>query len=464
MQATLPSSHFRATRLLLVAIMALAALSTPPRIVSQTSTATVILPAGTPLPVQLPANLPLRVGTPVRAQLLYPVFVDNTLILPANTTLTGTVTALRPDHPHRNRARLRADFTPFSTPVVQFDGLLLADGTTLPILTGTASEGAPIYRIIAKPRTKGGLIGQEFEIAKQSLHDTFHFFIDPGKADRAQQFLYSQLPYHPQRIAKGTAWTVETTAPITLAPQPVPPPTLTAASKPPSSKPTSKPSIKPAAIPDPNTWMIQAYLSQPLSSATSKQGQTIQATVAEPIFNPDHSLAIPQGATVIGSVTRSKPARRFGRTGALQFDFRQLVLPTGTTQNVTTIVTGVDSGSSEALAMSSEGKVEPKPKDKILLPLLLINLAARPLDQEGGALHQAGKNGAASNSLGLAGFIIGITGQSPNLAAGFGAYGATLAIYDRWIKRGAEVEFARDTRIVLQTTPRHANKLSGAAR
>ena len=457
MQATLLPSPSRATRLLVIALFSL---FLPVHLFGQTPPATVTLPAGTPLPVQLPANLPLRVGTPVRAQLLYPVYADNTLILPANTTLTGTVTALRPDHPHRNRARLRADFTPFSTPVVQFNGLLLSDGSTLPIVTGTASEGAPIYRIIAKPRTKGGLIGQEFEIAKQSLHDTFHLFIDPGKADRAQQLLYSQLPYHPQRIAKGTAWTVETTAPITLAPQPDPSPTLTAASKPAPPKPTTKP----AATPDPNTWMIQAYLSQPLSSATSKQGQPIQATVAEPIYNPDHSLAIPQGATVIGSITRSKPARRFGRAGALQFDFRQLVLPTGTSQNVTTIVTGVDSASSEALAMSTEGKVQPKPKDKILLPLLLINLASRPLDQEGGALHQAGKNGTASNSLGLAGFIIGISGQSPNLAAGFGAYGAALAIYDRWIQRGAEVEFARNTRIVLQTTPRHASKLSGATR
>ena len=74
--------------------------------------------------------------------------------------------------------------------------------------------------------------------------------------------------------------------------------------------------------------MIQANLSASLSSETSAQGQAIQAVVAEPIYNPDHSVAVPQGATLIGVVTRAKPARRFGRTGVLNFRFSQLQLPT----------------------------------------------------------------------------------------------------------------------------------------
>src|SRR5271163_1448453 len=89
----------------------------------------VILPAGTPLPVQIEGHLPMRVNQPIRASLIYPVYVDNTLILPAKTIVNGTVVALRSDHAHRVTARLRIDFTPFYTPIVRFTHITLADGS-----------------------------------------------------------------------------------------------------------------------------------------------------------------------------------------------------------------------------------------------------------------------------------------------------------------------------------------------
>jgi hypothetical protein len=57
------------------------------------------------------------------------------------------------------------------------------------------------------------------------------------------------------------------------------------------------------------------------------------------------------------------------------------------------------------------------------------------------------------------GDIIGVAGGIPCCAAGIGYYGAALAFYDRWIARGPQVTFARDTRIVLQTTARHSSVL-----
>jgi hypothetical protein len=106
--------------------------------------------------------------------------------------------------------------------------------------------------------------------------------------------------------------------------------------------------------------------------------------------------------------------------------------------------------------MDSEGKVKPKPQDKVIVPLLLALLATRPLDTEHGSSNIAGKNFVGANGLGLAGNLISLAGGSPNIAAGIGAYGAAVAIYRRWISHGKEVTFARDTRIVLQTTPRNA--------
>jgi hypothetical protein len=403
------------------------------------------LPAGTPLPVQIEDHLPMRVGQPIRAQLIYPVYADNTLVLPAKTIVTGTVTALRSNHSRRVTARLRGDFTPFNTPIVRFTGITLADGSTLNIATGTATDGAPIYRLVAPPPRKGGFIHQQWDNGLQILRDKLAIFTGPNKRDRLVQLLYTQLPYHPQRIEKNTAWTVETSEPISISPQTTadPPQPLQAAA---SKDDTAQP------------WIIQAYLGEQLSSATSKSGQEIKATVAEPIYNPDHTIAVPQGATMIGAVTQAKPARMFGRAGALHFDFRQLVLPTGTTQNVQASLTGADSASDQKLALDSEGQVKPKPQDKLLVPFILLTLAARPLDYDHGE-DPLGKNALASNSIGVIGFIVGTAAGQRNLAAGLGYYGAAISIYERWVKRGRDVTFARDTRLVLQTTPRHSTLL-----
>jgi hypothetical protein len=407
----------------------------------QTSSAT--LPAGTPLPVQTSDHLPMRVGQPIRAELIYPVYADNQLVLPEKTILEGTVTALRPDHSHRVTSRLRGDFTPFTIPVVRFTGILLSNGTTLPITTATATDGAPIYRLVAPPPRKGGFVRKQFDNGVQILRDQLAFFTAPDKRDRFTQLLYTQLPYHPQRIQSGTSWTVETTTPLDVPPQPA----LTPA-----------PAAKPA---DPSTWMVNAYLAEKLSSITSKPGQAVHAIVAEPIYNADHTIAVPEGATLVGVVTQAKPSRRFGRAGVLHFDFRQLVLPSGKTQNVQTALTSADSSAGQNLAMDSEGQVKPKPQDKVLVPLLLIALAASPLhqDHDDGDLGLFRKNAGASNSIGVVGFIVGTATGSANVAAGFGAYGAALSLYNRWIKRGNEVTFAKDTRIVVQTTARRSQVL-----
>lgn len=411
--------------------------------------AAISLPVGTPLPVQIENHLPMRVGQPIVAQLIYPVYVDDTLVLPSKTTVTGTVTALRPNHSRRITSRLRGDFTPFDTPVVHFTSITLADGSTIPISTDTATDGAPIYRLVAPPPPKGGVVHQEWDNGLQMFRDRLAVITAPDKRDRLVQFLYTQLPYHPQRIAKNTAWTVETAEPVSILPQQAGSVTLA---------PPPSPEAAPTSGEISQSWIIQAYLDECLNSATSRVGQEIKATVAVPIYNPDHTVAVPQGATMIGHVTQAKPARMFGRAGALQFTFNQITLPTGT-RNVQATLAGADSAAGQNLALDSEGQVKPKPHDKLLVPFTLLVLAARPLDEDAGASGAFGKEAVASNSLGVIGFIVGTAAGERNLAAGIGYYGAAISIYERWIKRGHEVSFTRDTRLVLQTTPRRSPRL-----
>lgn len=417
----------------------------------QTSVGT--LPAGTPLPVQLIGHLPMRVGETVRAQLIYAVYANNVPVLHEKTVLTGTVTSLRSDHSKRTQARLNGDFTPFHIPVVHFSAILLADGATLPIKTSDATDGAPIIRLTAPPPQNGGFVRRQWNTGLQILHDRMAVFTAPEKGDRALQFFYHQLPYHPERIEKDTAWTVEITEPVSVPQQ------LSSAATALPDPPIQPPATQNRDLGRP-TWIIQAYLSEELNSATAKPGQAIQAVVAEPVLNPDHSISVPQGAILVGAVTQSKPARSFGRAGTLGFDFKSITLPGGQTQNVQAELTGADSDSSAKLAMNSEGKVKPKPQDKIVVPLLLGILASRPLDED--LSGQAGRNFVGANGFGLAGNLTALAGGSKYVAAGIGAYGTAIAVYRRWIARGHDVKFVRDTRIVLQATPRHAAVLQPA--
>jgi hypothetical protein len=396
----------------------------------------VILPPGTQLPVSSPTKVPMRVGAPIRAELLYPVYADDQLVLPAKTIVTGSIVSLAPDHRRRVNGRLHFDFTPFHTPVVRFDTVVLPSGERVPIVTSTATDGAPVYKLVAPPPRKGGFVHQSFEDLMQAGKDRLKVVTGPEKGDRFMQFVYSQLPYHPERIAKETAWTVETVEPTSL----------TAVAS------TESVTPPPASTTEFPTWILQAYLDTPMSSETSKAGQTIRATVAEPILNTDGSVAVPQGSYLTGSVTSAKPSRKFSRAGELRFTFRELKRPGEEVQTVRVALKGANSSSDAQLAMDSEGNVKPKPQDKLLVPLILLQLAARPLDQDRGHHHMLGKDAVASNSLGAIGFIIGTAAGQPNIAAGIGFYGAAISIYQRIFAKGKEVAFAKDTRVVLQTS------------
>jgi hypothetical protein len=418
------------------------------------------IPAGTPLALTIDRNYRMRVGEPIRARLLYPIYADNQLLLPKDTLVTGTVSRLRSDHKRRMNAALGGDFTPFRIPEVRFEQIVLANGVSVPFDAGPAIDGTPIYRAVAPPAAKGGFLRREIESGLNAVRGDLAFYIAPGRGDRFLQFVYGRLPYHPQRIEKGTSWTIETTAALELPQQPP-------SALPPDPSPQRKRHFweqpAPATPPltnDSGTWIVQANLADSLSSDTSKSGEAIKAVVAEPIYNSDHTVAVPEGATLIGTVTRAKPARRFGRSGVLSFNFSQLVLPDAEAQTVETRLTGADSA--QNIVLNSEGQAQSKPQDKIAIPLFLAALAARPLDQDcghsggcsGNTPGKSGLGGAAG--LGLVGTIVGIAGGSPYVAAGIGYWGAARAVYSRWIARGQTIAFPKDTRIVVQTTPRHS--------
>jgi len=248
------------------------------------------------------------------------------------------------------------------------------------------------------------------------------------------QFIYTQLPYHPERIETGTAWVIDLAQPLNLR---LTDPRPEAPEKPPGASAATE-------------WRLRAYLQETISSAQRKPGDTFQAVVSEPVFNAEHEVVVPQGSILVGEVTQTKPARSFGRQGKLRFRFRQLKLPTGFTQPVEGTLSGVDASKSANLQIDPEGGIAPKPQSRVLLPLVLTFLAGRGLDNDG----SQGLNGAvASNGFGIVGRIVGIAASSRNVAAGIGFYGAALAFYDVCLARGRNVVFVKNTRIEVTTTP-----------
>ena len=413
----------------------------------------------------------MKIGEPIDGHLLYPVYAGNRLAIPIGSVLQGSVVGLQPDRSRRIHSRLRGDFTPFRIPVVRFNELVLPDGTSHPIVSGSTAQGAPILRLTTPAaKKKGSLISQQIDQGKQRLKDQVSVFTSPGKGDRLLQFAYSQLPYHPQRIQAGTAWTVELAQPLELSlagPPPAPKPQT--AANPSTAKKANvsstvlhkraqpenvapAPKKAPPADPPPiqtGAWRLRAYLTQTISSATAKTGDTFQAVVAEPVFGAQHTLEVPEGSLLIGTVTQAKPARSFGRKGKLRFNFRELKLPDGFSQGMEGTLAAADSNKSADLQIDSEGGIQPKSQNRIVVPLILSILASRGLDNDG---DQAVNGAVASNGLGIVGRVVGIAASSRNVAAGIGFYGAALSVYDRWIARGGDVIFVKDTRIEVSTT------------
>jgi hypothetical protein len=395
------------------------------------------IPARTLLSIQLLRHVPMKVGESLEGRLLYPVWVDNQVAIPAGATLRGTVLQLDSDRSRRIHARLRGDFTPFHIPVVRFDSLLLPDGSLESVVSESARDGAPILRLSPAPGAKkGSLVSREIAAEKQRVKDAVAQFTAPGRGDRLVQLIYSQLPYHPERIETGTAWVVDLAQPLGLRlanPQPEAP--------------------EKADPPEPSAeteWRLRAYLQETIGSADRKPGDTFQAVVSEPVFNAEHEVVVPQGSVLVGEVTQTKPARSFGRQGKLRFRFRQLKLPTGFTQPVEGTLAGVDANKGANLQIDTEGGIAPKPQSRLLLPLVLTLLAGRGLDDDG---NRVLNSAVASNGLGIIGRIVGIVATNRNVAAGIGFYGAALSFYDLCLARGHNVVFTKNTRIEVTTRP-----------
>jgi hypothetical protein len=403
------------------------------------ATAEHVLARGTSLQVEISRHYPVRVGEPIEAHLMHPIYADGKLVVPQNTALQGRVIALKADTKTRWHARLRGDFTPFHTVQVQFDKLQLPSGS-IPIAATPAADGAPVLKLSAPGVSpKQSFIARRWAEAKANMHDRIAYFTAPGKADRALQLLYHQLPYHPERIDSNTAWSFELEEPVDL-------PENTAA----------LPAAPASTVSDSSNteiWTVNATLSRDLTSATAKPGDLVEALVVEPVYDKDKQLVVPQGSRLVGKVAAARAARSFSRNGKLRFTFQRVQFPEGYNREVEGALAGADTEKTQNLSLDAEGTITPRNQSSVIAPLLLTILAGRALDEDGNLTAQTG---VASNGFGMIGRIVGIAAGNRNLAAGLGYYAAALSFYDNFLRSGRDVVFPRNTRIEIETTPLRA--------
>ena len=304
-------------------------------------------PAAKIIPLAVPAGTPLRVvvdhetriekvGQPIHGRTTEPVYAFDKLVVPEGSEVDGQISKIEEiSSGKRTAAVLDADFTPPHKIEVEFSELVLPDGKHIPIHTVVTPGSGEVMQLVTAADEKESKKGQPSPVAqktkeakqdaKRDWEAAMKMVNEPGKMHKIERYAVAQLPIHPQYIDAGTVYFAELLEPLDFGSEPLTPEIAAALSSPP---------------PDGST--VHARLLTPLSSATTKKGEDVEAMVTEPLFDAGR-LIIPQGSLLKGSIVQVEPARSLSRSGQLRFVFHNLVLPMGLDQRVDAFLAGVQS-------------------------------------------------------------------------------------------------------------------------
>lgn len=395
----------------------------------------VTLDAGVPLHWTVGKTAHLRVGDAVEGQLTQTVYAVDRVALLSGTVVRGTIRSLEPIHGRvRQQALLNGDVTPLKEPIVGLTAAVLSDGTTVPLQATARIRTTTMVSFNAAQKT--GLIAKAKAAVNAQVDAFDEMLFAPGKKDRAVRLLYGQLPYHPQRLWAGTQLIADLDAPAEVPVTPAPAAMLS------------------QGLASLNGLEVTARLVQGVSSATAKKGDAVHAVIAEPVFAKDKALLLPVGAAVDGVVLSAKPARKFGHNGQLHFTIRSVERAGTAAQHVQGTLSGAEGDKAQNVTVSREGDVKSNPDaGRFLAPALLALTAAAggTQDSDGPGI---GRITVGSNGFGLVARVIALTAQSRPVAIGFGAYAFGQSVYFRFLTKGHEVEFPKDTMVTVKLAER----------
>jgi hypothetical protein len=401
-----------------------------------------VVPAGTPLRVSLLEKVKIgKVGDPVVAQVTEPVYAFDHVVIPAGTKVTGKVAKIIPASKfRRTEAMLNGDFTPLKTAKVEFDALILKDGTRVPIETTVSPGIQDVIRLVTKQGApkKPGLVHEAERAIDAQWNGAIHEVKTVASLHWLKKTALSQLPYHRQYLNAGTVYEAELVHPLDCG----------------------KETIAPGALadygdPPPPNSVVHARLLTALSSATAHKGTKVEAVMTKPLFSQDKHLLLPEGTRLVGEVVQVHPARDMHRNGLLRIAIRKMELPSGATAAVDASIQGLAVSRKSGIALDSEGGASvPQNKKRYLDTALSLAIASSTFDSDAGRVgHQNGDLGnrgvAGGSGFRLVGLILGVAVQSRALGQALGIYGAGWSVYAHFIAHGRDVILAKDTPMTI---------------
>lgn len=410
---------------------------------------------GAPLQVALDKEVRVsRVGQRVHARVVESVYAFDHIVIPVGSEINGEVTKIESvPGGKRTAAALNADFTPQRKVEVGFNELVLADGRRFPLhTTVTPGTGQVIELVTAKNATEKKSNVQDMASAKtqqakqqarQEWDNAMKQLKTPGKIHRLERYGEAQLPVHRQYIPAGTVYFAELEESLDFGNEVMTVPMATSIG---------------AALPEGS--VVQARLITPLSSATARKRQEVEAVLSQPLMDGER-LILPQGSRLKGEVKQVQPARRMKKNGQLRIAFTELVPPDGIAQKVVSTLEGVQAGKDANVKLDSEGGAEATTSNSrylgTALSLGLAVMAARSGQDHDG---DGGGNSGATGGLGgfkLVGMVVGAVARSRAFGTTMGAYGAAVSVYSHFIARGHEVVFPKNTAMQIGIGTRAAS-------
>jgi len=411
------------------------------------------VPAGSPLKVALDQEVRVRsVGQAVHGKVVEPVYSFDKLVVPAGSEVNGKIASIEGvSKVNRTAAAMNANFSPLRQVHVEFNELVLADGTHIPLQTvvSPASEGV-LQFVPANAKENTSAAGESRNVASRKISEVrqeakrqwdvaMAQLHAPGKMHRLQRFAVAQLPYHPQYMDSGTSFNADLQEPLNFGTEPLRPETLSVIGSPP-----------------PSGSVVHAVLVTPLNSATTRKGEPVEAVISQPLVVSNH-LFLPQGSHIRGSVLQVRPARRLNRNGQLRIVFHQVVPPDGIDQKVEASLEGVEVAKGEHLSLDAEGGAQvTTPRTRYLTTAIAVALAASSMSPDHDHGLQSGSEGdpgggaaSGASGFGVIGTLVGALAHSRVVSSGFGAYGAARSIYSHFLARGRDVVYPKDMSMVI---------------
>jgi hypothetical protein len=420
------------------------ATSAPPQSVA------LFVPKGTPLQVALDQEVRVkRVGQPIHGRIVEPVYAFDRVVVPIGSEVTGQVTKIGEiSGGKRTMAALDADLTPERKVEVNFDHLTLADGRHFRLQSSVTPGSGQVIRFIVaaegREREKGvkdaasEKTKQAKEQARQQWDNAMKQLKTAGRMHRLKRYVEAQLPVHRQYIPAGMAYFAELTAPLDFGTEPMTPEVAASIGG----------TLPPGSV-------VHARLITPLTSATTRKGEAVEAVMSQPLLDNDGHLILPQGSRLEGTVVQVQPARRMKKNGQLRIAFQQLIPPDGIAEKVEATLEGVQSGKDANVRLDSEGGAEATtPKTRYLATAVSLTLAAASAgrggnDVDNGVDHIKANTGAqvagGVSGFKVVGMVLGLAVHSRALGYTMGAYGAGVSLYSHFMARGNEVVFPKNT-------------------